>query len=469
MTATRLCACCSVLCFVLTAQSDQKKLRKELEGPYHRWIDQDVAYIITEPERKAFNQLQNDDEREQFVEQFWLRRDPTPDTQENEFKEEHYRRIAHANERFASGIPGWRTDRGRIYITFGPPDEIESHPSGGAYQRPMEQGAGSSVAYPFEVWRYRYIEGIGSNIMIEFVDPTMTGEYRMTIDPSEKDALAHVAPAAPCNSCPPPTSNEFDRLKLFADLHRPPAVKFKDLEALVTSSVRFNTLPMKVRVDSLRLTESTALTPVTIQFEHDGVKAPTVNLYMRVTSITGHLINIAEDVINSAIYQRAFYLPPGMYRLNVIAKDVTTGNVGISDIAVRVPQFEPDKLSASNIILADAIERVPSRSLGSGQFVLGPWKVRPRVSASFTHDERVGIYFQIYGTGETPNGSLQYQVIKAGANQPAIDFTEEMSDMTVVKLLPLWTLELGDYTLKVTITDRNHNQVLTPSATFSVR
>src|SRR5205823_2597409 len=102
-----------------------------------------------------------------------------------------------------------------------------------------------------------------------------------------------------CNSCPPPTSNEFDRLKLFADLHRPPAVKFKDLEALVTSSVRFNTLPMKVRVDSLRLTESTALTPVTIQFEHDGVKAPTVNLYMRVTSITGHLINIAEDVINS--------------------------------------------------------------------------------------------------------------------------------------------------------------------------
>ncbi|MCX6620447.1 MAG: GWxTD domain-containing protein, partial [Acidobacteria bacterium] len=170
----------------------EDKLRKELETPYRKWLNEDVGYIITDEERATLKRLATDEEREQFIEQFWLRRDPSPDTAENEFKEEHYRRIAYANERYASGIPGWKSDRGRIYITFGPPDEIESHPSGGSYERPYEEGGGTTSTYPFEKWRYRWIEGVGSDINIEFVDPTMTGEYRMTMDPSEKDALLMV-------------------------------------------------------------------------------------------------------------------------------------------------------------------------------------------------------------------------------------------------------------------------------------
>jgi GWxTD domain-containing protein len=154
-----------------------EKLRKELETPYKKWLNEDVVYIITDEEKTAFKRLATDEEREQFIEQFWLRRDPTPDTEENEFKEEHYRRIAYANDHYASGIPGWKTDRGRIYIIYGPPDEIESHPSGGTYERPMEEGGGETSTYPFEQWRYRYLEGIGTNIIIEFVDPTMSGEY----------------------------------------------------------------------------------------------------------------------------------------------------------------------------------------------------------------------------------------------------------------------------------------------------
>ena len=169
-----------------------EKLRKELETPYKKWLNEDVVYIITDEEKTAFKRLATDEEREQFIEQFWLRRDPTPDTEENEFKEEHYRRIAYTNDHYASGIPGWKTDRGRIYIIYGPPDEIESHPSGGTYERPMEEGGGETSTYPFEQWRYRYLEGIGTNIIIEFVDPTMSGEYHMTMDPSEKDALTYV-------------------------------------------------------------------------------------------------------------------------------------------------------------------------------------------------------------------------------------------------------------------------------------
>src|SRR5437867_11179759 len=158
----------------------EDKLRKELETPYRKWITEDVTYIITDEERTSFKRLSTDEEREQFIEGFWLRRDPTPDTIENEFKEEHYRRIAYANERIASGKPGWKTDRGRIYILYGKPDEIESHPSGGTYNRPFEEGGGTTSTFPFEIWRYRYIEGIGNEVLLEFVDPSMSGEYRFT-------------------------------------------------------------------------------------------------------------------------------------------------------------------------------------------------------------------------------------------------------------------------------------------------
>ncbi|MGD0362332.1 MAG: GWxTD domain-containing protein, partial [Bryobacteraceae bacterium] len=274
-----------------------EKLRKELETPYRKWLNEDVVYIITDEEKTAFKRLATDEEREQFIEQFWLRRDPTPDTEENEFKEEHYRRIAYANDHYASGIPGWKTDRGRIYIIYGPADEIESHPSGGTYERPMEEGGGETSTYPFEQWRYRYLEGIGTNIVIEFVDPSMSGEYHMTMDPSEKDALTYVPGAGltlmeqmglasktqrfqntdgthlgQAFGGSSESMMEFSRLEQFAKLQKPPAVKFKDLEDAVTSKITFNILPMKVRADFFPLTEASVLTYVTLQFDNKDMQ-----------------------------------------------------------------------------------------------------------------------------------------------------------------------------------------------------
>ncbi len=352
MTATRLFAACAVLCATLGAQTKQHK--RDSESAYGKWLDVDVAYIITDAERKAFTRLGTDDEREQFVEQFWRQRDPTPDTDENEFKEEHYRRIAYANEHFASGIPGWKTDRGRIYIIHGPPDEIESHAAGGSYQRPQEEGGGSIATYPFEIWRYRYIEGIGNNVLIEFVDPTMTGEFHMTIDPDEKNALAHVPNGTPT---PGPlaqfqNSREFDRIQQWADVNRPPFARFPDLEPLVNSNIRYNVLPMKVQAESSRATETTATVPVTIQFEnHDlqfkeqagGPAEATVNVYVRISTLSRRVVNVHEGVIKAtrndapAIYGVTFYLAPGSYRLNIVAKDVVGGNIAIHESALRVP------------------------------------------------------------------------------------------------------------------------------------
>jgi GWxTD domain-containing protein len=158
-----------------------------VENAYTKWLNEDVVYIITPEERAAFLGLSTDAERDRFIEQFWQRRDPTPGTAQNEFKDEHYRRIAYANDHFTSkvGLPqgaGWRMDRGRIYILWGAPDEMESHPEGGTYVT----GGGTTQTFPFEIWRYRFIQGVGNDVLLEFVDPNGTGEFKWSTDPQGK-------------------------------------------------------------------------------------------------------------------------------------------------------------------------------------------------------------------------------------------------------------------------------------------
>lgn len=504
----------------------EEKLRKELLGPYRKWLAEDVLYIITDEERTAFKRFATDEEREQFIEQFWLRRDPSPDSQENEFKEEHYRRIAYTNERYASGIPGWKTDRGRIYITFGPPDEIESHPSGGTYERPFEEGGGTTSTFPFEKWRYRWIQDIGSDIMIEFVDPTMTGEYRMTMDPSEKDALLYVPNAGltmmeqmgmsskadrfnrtdgtrlGTGTQPlPQRMNQFERLRQFSQLQKAPAVKFKDLEAAVNSTVKFNLLPMRVRADFMRMTASTVQTNITLQLEKrdlqfqnkDGIAKSAVNIYARITSMSRRVVNVFEDVVTmevpsdmleaaskgSSVYGKSIPLPPGTYRINIVVKDVFGGNMNNYEMALNVPRLEDDVFGMSSVVLADLIEKVPTRSIGNGQFVIGTTKVRPRVTESFTRDEKMGIYVKFYNfepdeKTRKPNATVQYEVVKAGSNAKIFEFSEDLTnstsatEVTIEKVLPLKALEPGAYELRLKVTDKIRNQTLSPVTKFTV-
>jgi len=501
-------------------KAKEAALKKELETPWKKWLNEDVTYIITEEERKAFKQLNTDDEREQFVEQFWLRRDPTPDTVENEFKEEHYRRIAYANEHFASGAPGWKLDRGRIYITFGPPDEIDSHPSGGTYERPAAEGGGETSTYPFEDWRYRYIEGIGNDIMIEFVDTTMSGEYRMTMDPSEKDALLYVPNAgltlaeqmglssktarfqrtdgthmgSPLGGTPA-SYDEFSRLEQFAKLQMAPKVKFKDLEAAVNTRITFNILPMQVRIDYVRVTDSSVLANITVQFQNkdlqfqakDGVEKSVINLFGRVTTMTRRPVTTFEKpleitippellqkfTLNRSIYQQSVPLAPGRYRLNVVAKDIIGGNMNNYEVALDVPHFEEEKLASSSLILADDISRLPTKSIGGTMFAIGDTKVRPRLGNSFTRDEKLGIYLQVYNflpdeKTQKPSGEITYEIDKVNSTEKVLDFTEDISKLpnvsanqvTIAKLLPLKNIAPGTYTLKIKATDKRANQTL---------
>jgi GWxTD domain-containing protein len=509
------------------AKRKAEKLKKELMTPYKKWLEEDVVYIITDEERKTFKNLSTDEEREQFIEQFWLRRDPTPDTVENEFKEEHYRRIAYANERYASGIPGWKSDRGRIYITYGPPDEIEEHPSGGSYERPMEEGGGETATYPFEQWRYRYLEGIGTNVIIEFVDTTMSGEYHMTMDPSEKDALLYVPGAGltmneqmglstktqrftrtdgthlGTGTDPLPESmDEFTRLERFAALQKPPVIKFKDLEAAVTTKITYNVLPMLARADFFPATSSSVMVNITLQFNRsdlqfkqtDNVSKAAVNIYARITTMSRRVANVFEDVVSVEVpsamlqegskgvnvYQKSVPLAPGIYRINIVAKDIVGGNMNNYEMALNVPRLEDDRLMTSSLVLADKLEKVATRDIGAGQFVIGSSKVRPRVGEGFRRDEKMGIYMKIYNLGNDekthkPRGEVTYEIVKAGDNSKVLDFTEDLaslegsaSQMTIEKLLPLQTLEPGKYVIRLKVNDKIRNQSLTQSAEFSI-
>ncbi len=504
----------------------RRSLEKELNRPFEKWLSEDVAYVITDEERQAFKRLQNAEEREQFIEQFWLRRDPSPDTQENEYKEEHYRRIAYANEHFASGIPGWKADRGRIYITFGPADEVESHPSGGSYERPPEEGGGTTSTFPFEKWRYRYIEGIGQEVIVEFVDPTMTGEYRMTMDPSEKDALLHVPNAGltlleqmgmsskadrfnrtdgtrlgEAIGGQPARMNQFERLEQFARLQRPPPVKFKDLEEVVSTKVSYNLFPFQVRTDFIRITSDTVLSALTVQvsvkdmaFQNkEGVQHGLVNIFGRVTSMTGRVVQTFEDVVqidvpadqfknylnHSRVYWQGLPLRPGLYRINMVLKDIVSGNMGTYTQAIRVPRYDEETLSASTLILADQLEKVSTKQIGKGQFVIGSTKVRPNVAERFNRSQRLGIYMQVYNLGtdqktQKPSATVEYAVLRD--DKQVFHFAENSSQilgasqqMTLEKVLPLSGLEPGRYKLQVKVTDDINKQTITPSAMFTVQ
>ncbi|HZS70507.1 MAG TPA: GWxTD domain-containing protein [Candidatus Acidoferrum sp.] len=510
-------------------KEQQKKLRqsyKELDNTYKTWLNEDVVYIITPEERNAFLRLSTNEEREQFIEQFWLRRSPNPDLPDNEFKEEHYRRIAYANEHFASGVPGWKTDRGRMYITFGPPDEIESHPMGGTYDRPMEEGGGSTTTYPWETWRWRYIEGWGENIIMEFVDPSGSGEYHLTMDPSEKDALLYVPGAGltllesmgmasktdrftrsdgthlgtPLGGTPA-SMDEFTRLENYAKAFKPPEVKFKDLESIVTHRLVRDQLHFDYRTDFLKVTNDTVLVPVTVQVPNsqlnfqakDGIHSATMNIFGRVSTLSGRVVQTFEDAVSrdfpdslfqrslklQSIYQKAVPLRPGLYRLDLVIKDVQSGNVGVVNARLAVPRYEDEKLEASTLILADEIERVPARQIGAGQFVIGSSKVRPRLEGDFTTADKLGIYMQVYNLKpddktHKSNATLQYTVKKG--DQQVMQFKETSADLkqtgdqlTIERLLPLATLAPGKYTLEVDATDTLANQTITRSADFTVK
>jgi len=493
--------------------TNPRNVKPELKEAYKRWLNTDVAYIITKDEKRAFQALTTDEERENFIEHFWRRRDPNPDTEENEYREEYYERIAYANEHFASGIPGWRTDRGRIYIAWGKPDSVETHPTGGAYDRPSWEGGGSTTTYPFEVWWYRHLDGVGDGIEVEFVDPTGTGEYRIARDANEKDALKTV-PGAGLTTAEQlgladkgdriAGSNQggfqreqdtpFRRMEILVGLQRPPAVKFSDLAGVAggdSGILDNNPLDFDLRIDFFRQSDDRVIATFTVQTDNKelqfeelgGIKQAKINIFGRITAVSGKRSGIFEDSVTASattaelaelrdrksVYQKAIALTPGTYKVDVVVRDVGTGNRGLVNMGFTVPRYDDKKLSTSSLILASKLRSTNESDIG-GQFVIGNAKVIPNLSGSYKKGQEVGVYLQVYNAGidQTtlrPAVDVEYILKKDGKEvlrQPEdwSGLSDSGQRLTLARLLPTDLMPLGDYELNVVIKDRVSGQIL---------
>lgn len=499
----------------------EKKRRESIADIYKRWMDEDVRWIITDEERNTFKALKTDDEREQFIEQFWLRRDPDPDTDTNEYREEYYQRIAYANEHFTSGIPGWKTDRGRIYIMFGPPDEKESHPSGGSYDRPTWEGGGSTSTYPFETWWYRYLEGVGSDIEIEFVDPSGSGEYRIARNAWEKDALLYTPNAGLTLAEELGLSSKadriafggtgqnqmfgqrakdqpFEKLDLLYRLSKPPKVKFNDLAEIAreseTPKATFDVLDFGMVISFLRVTETSVITSFTIQMENadlvfrdvGGLHTATSNIYAKITSVAGRKAGLFEDVVTASypteilqtglqarsVYQKNLVLPPGNFKIDVVVRDVVSGKTGVIKQGFVVPKYPEGDLATSSLIMATRLEPLNGR-MPTGQFVLGSLKVIPNATGVFRQDQTMGVYMQVYNVSidqATLKPSVDIQYIISQKDKEITRIKEDgkgglgsltSQQITLARLIPLKDLKPGFYDLSVAINDQVAGKTIT--------
>ena len=502
--------------------------QEEYEDYYRKWLKEDVVYIITEEEEGVFGKLTTADEKEEFIEQFWHRRDSDLRNPSNEYKEEHYRRIAYANERFPSGLPGWRTDRGRTYIIHGPPTQVTSRAGGGFYARPMHEGGGVTSTYPFEVWRYRYIEGIGEEVELEFVDASMTGEYRLALNAEEKDALLYLPGAgltlaeergllekkdrpffSPGRQRNYPfmatrqKDDPFDRYDLYVKIKAPKAIRYNDLKELVKVSVGYETLPIKVRQDFFKLNDDAVLVPVTVEFDNKelsfapekGRQVARLAVYGIVTSITKRVVDEFDDdvyqsfspeifqdqLLKRSTYQKILTLDRKMrYRMDLVIKDVRSGRIGVVRTAIAAPAYGGDQLKASSLILSESLY-ILNEASDKDMFVLGDVHVRPSLHKSFSPEKSLGVYLQVYNAAFDqaslkPSLKTRYKVSRD--EKILIDVTDETGKaiqfssghrVVLIANLPIKDLEPGKYSLEVEVHDRIKDQKITTRDKFQVK
>lgn len=493
-------------------------LHLDSRSPYKIWLDQDVPWIITDEERAAFKLLRSDEERDSFIDAFWSRRDPTPDTLMNEYKIEHYHHIVYANEQFGiAGVPGWKSDRGRIYIMHGQPDQVESFPGSGegipvaknrdviesfpAVKDPNLNPADAAARLPLEVWHYRYLEGVGQDVTLRFVDTCWCGDFRMTMDPAEKGTLLyfpgdwHRTGKDRIAAVPPPVFTWGTR----------PTAKFLDLKKYIHGYVNLNPLPFEVRADVIKATDATSLLPITIAIRNRDItfvedherRRATLNISGQLVTPSDHVIEEFEDSIDlnlgagesSSKEDRTLYilaLAPrnDHYRLEIAIKDVHANRGGSLVTPLDIPDRPGTSFSTSSLVLAERIDPV-SRDVDASGFVrLGSFYIRPYVGTEgeplhVARGKEHFFWMQIYDLAVDQKArrtsvQVDYTIAEIATNK--IVFHEQLpadagqalrDQLTLRQKLPA-DLKPGSYRLDVQVRDGISDEALQRSTVFVI-
>lgn len=513
------------------SQPKKKKPRKiELDKIYQRWVNEDVDYIITPEERAAFKKNFRPTKSA---------RNSSSSSGCGATRTRTRRKMSTARNTtgalpmpMKSSPPAFPAGRrtGGVFTSPGGRRIASNRVRPGPYERPIYEGGGTTSTYPFEIWFYRYLEGVGSGIEIEFVDPTGSGEYRIARNADEKDALLFVPNAGLTlaeqlglaskvdrpffnpgnrygnNPLYPMRTQDmpFERLAILTNLQRAPSVRYRQLAERVDQQVEFDVLPFDVRTDFLRAGESAIVTTFTLMFnngdlgfkDEGGIQKAQLNIYARVSALTGKRVGIFEEApiityqqsqfevgrkLNS-VYQKSLILPPGNYKIDFVVRDVTSGHTGIVRQGFEVPRYSPEALSTSSLILADLVE--PVTRVSGSQFIIGANKVRPSVTQRFKQNQSLGVYMQVYNVqidqaSLRPAIEVEYVITNVKTGQEVQRIREDgkngISDLSgygqqivLGRLIPLEKLEPGSYEVTVVVTDKVARKTLTPKTFFTV-
>jgi GWxTD domain-containing protein len=496
-------------------QNKPRKVKSEPDKAFKRWLEE-AGPILTDQERRGWDKLQTNEEREQFITTFWRLRDPDPDTEENEYREAYFERLAYVNEHFAAGIPGYKTDRGKIYLKYGKPDEVESHPSGGAYQMASYEGGGSTSTYPFERWWYRHIPN-HTDVEIEFIDPSGTGEYRIARNPFEKIATLHVPGGVnipgvdqadiitAANGFGNPFSprakdSQWDWMDIIALRDKAPPVNFDRLVETGTGSpvAEEDFLGTNLQVSFFQQSDDRVIVAFTVQADNrdltfrdvGGIQTARLNIAGRITSVAGRRVGYFEDAVTTtataselinakerkSAYQKALPMMPGRYRIDLLVRDIESGAAGIQHVGFEVPKFGTN-LAASSLVLASVLEQI-SDIPASRQFVIGDKKVIPNLTGIYHRGAPIGVYMQIYNavidqTTLRPSVDVEYVLMKDGKEiGKQVEDWRGNSDtgqrLTLARLINSADLNPGDYAIEVRVRDRVSGQSLVQAAKFTI-
>ncbi len=504
-----------VFCFSLYAESE-KELIKKLPAQYRKWLSEEVVYIITKAEKDVFLQLESDQERDQFIKAFWRQRDPNPNTPENEFQVEHYRRIQYANKWFGkeSPAPGWRSDQGRIYILLGEPQAIDR----------IEN---KTELRPLVTWYYQGLMeyGLPNAFNVLFFKRDSTGDYELyspvrfgpqylmnnyagdmtnyetaylalhDIEPVIAELSLNLIPGESSGYSPSMSSE----LLITSKIPMAPAKKvnsqyaekmlrYKDMvEMEYTANYIDNAKLVKVIRDPLSGIHFVhyLIEPKKLSIEESkGKYYTTLEIFGSVADMTGkNVFQINKSVpielnqeqmarIKDKLFsfQDMFPLIPGKYRLTVLLKNIVSREFTSMEQVVEIP--EKPILGISSLLLANRIVENSSYKGQGKPFLLGDRQLVPSPRNDFTAAETLYVFCQLSGLSEEleANGSLQFDILKENISVDSL--TKKISEYSrqqgALEKFSLAALKPANYDLRVTLLSAQGKALASEEANFYI-